>query len=66
MTNLLLVCVQGHVASVTDDVSELKKLLQNEINSKKAAEEEINILQSKLLQFTKPEVWYILVCMSWL
>ncbi|CAK9154529.1 unnamed protein product [Ilex paraguariensis] len=46
---------EGHVASVTDDVSELKKLLQNEINSKKAAEEEINILQSKLLQFTKPE-----------
>ena len=50
--------MQGHVGSVSDEVSEVKMLLQNEINLRKAAEEEINILRNQLAGFMPSEVWF--------
>ncbi|XP_057500359.1 kinesin-like protein KIN-UB [Actinidia eriantha] len=46
---------EGHVGSVSDEVSEVKMLLQNEINLRKAAEEEINILRNQLAGFMPSE-----------
>ncbi|XP_028063551.1 kinesin-like protein KIN-UB isoform X1 [Camellia sinensis] len=39
---------EGHVGSVNEEVSEVKKLLQGEITLRKAAEEEIGILRNQL------------------
>ncbi|KAL3536931.1 hypothetical protein ACH5RR_000297 [Cinchona calisaya] len=47
---------EGGVPSVHEEVSELKRLLQNEINLRKAAEEEINNLKDHLLNSMKPEL----------
>lgn len=44
-----------------EEVVELKKLLQNEIYLRKAAEEEIGNLKGQLLQFTKSEVLNLFV-----
>ncbi|XP_057499899.1 kinesin-like protein KIN-UB isoform X1 [Actinidia eriantha] len=46
---------EGHVASVSDEVSEVKMLLRNEINLRKAADEEINILRNQLAGFMPSE-----------
>ncbi|THG16974.1 hypothetical protein TEA_021979 [Camellia sinensis var. sinensis] len=40
--------LEGHVGSVNEEVSEVKKLLQGEITLRKAAEEEIGILRNQL------------------
>lgn len=40
----------------SEEVSELKKLLQSEIHSRKAAQEEIENLKNQLHLFKKPEV----------
>ncbi|XP_060218809.1 kinesin-like protein KIN-UB [Lycium barbarum] len=41
-------------ACITEEASELKMLLQNEMQTRKAAEEEINKLKDQLHKFTKP------------
>ncbi|KAM3322921.1 kinesin-like protein KIN-UB [Capsicum chacoense] len=41
-------------SSITEEVSELKILLQNEMQTRKAAEEEINKLKEQLHMLTKP------------
>lgn len=53
--------MQGHVGFEREEVVELKKLLQNEIYLRKAAEEEIGNLKGQLLQFTKSEVLNLFV-----
>lgn len=40
-----------------NEESEVKMLLQNEINLRKAAEEEINILRNQLSDSMPSEVW---------
>uniref|UniRef100_A0A5B7A188 Kinesin-like protein n=1 Tax=Davidia involucrata TaxID=16924 RepID=A0A5B7A188_DAVIN len=46
---------EGLVGSVSEEVSEVKKLLQNEIHLRKVTEEEINNLKNQLVQFTCSE-----------
>ncbi|KAK9266125.1 hypothetical protein L1049_010772 [Liquidambar formosana] len=41
--------------SVSEEVSKVEKLLQNEIHLRKKAEEEVNNLRSQLVQFTESE-----------
>ncbi|KAJ4845553.1 hypothetical protein Tsubulata_021534 [Turnera subulata] len=41
---------------IAEDVHDVKRLLENEIQLRKAAEEEVNKLKSQLEQFMKPEV----------
>lgn len=48
--------MQVHVGAVNEE-SEVKMLLQNEINLRKAAEEEINILRNQLSDSMPSEVW---------
>lgn len=43
--------------SDSEEVAEFKRLLQNEIQLRKAAEEEVNKLKSQLGQFMQPAVW---------
>lgn len=47
--------MQVHVGAVNEE-SEVKMLLQNEINLRKAAEEEINILRNQLSDSMPSEV----------
>lgn len=42
-----------------DELKELKKLLQDEVRLRKAAEDEIYNLKNQLLKFSKHEVWYL-------
>lgn len=51
--------LQGHGVSDVDEVSEIKKLLQNEINLRKAAEEELGKLRGQLRLFTESGVWFL-------
>ncbi|XP_063943846.1 kinesin-like protein KIN-UB [Daucus carota subsp. sativus] len=46
---------EGQVGSDRSEITELKKLLQNESSMRKAAEEEVTNLKNQLYQFTKPE-----------
>ncbi|KAK4804278.1 hypothetical protein SAY86_004095 [Trapa natans] len=46
---------EGIGASVSSEVSELRMLLNNEIARRKAAEDEINLLESQLAQYRHPE-----------
>ncbi|KAL3517029.1 hypothetical protein ACH5RR_023931 [Cinchona calisaya] len=46
---------EGGMPSSNEEVSELKKLLQNEVQQRKAAEEEIKNLKDRLLKSMKPE-----------
>lgn len=48
--------VQRSVAPALDEVSELKKLLQKEAQSKMAAEEEVNRLKLQITEYKKVEV----------
>lgn len=48
--------LQGNVGFDRAEITELKKLLQNESSMRKEAEEEIANLKSELHQFTNPEV----------
>lgn len=43
---------QGPGFSIAEDVAEVKKLLEKEINMRKEAEEEVNKLKSQLRQCT--------------
>lgn len=45
--------VEGPGASAAEDVAEIRKLLQNEIHMRKAAEEELNKLKRQLGQYTE-------------
>lgn len=54
MIKLLL--VQGQMGSGNEEISELKMLLQHEMLTRKAAEEEINKLKDQLDKFTNPGV----------
>lgn len=50
-------CMQGGPGvSGAEELAEVKKLLQNEIDLRKAAEEEVDYLRNQLQQFTQPEV----------
>lgn len=48
--------MQGRKGFCTEEVTELKKLLQNEIKIRKAAEEETNKLKDQIMKFSEPEV----------
>lgn len=48
--------LQGDLPSGNEEVTELRKSLQNEIRLRKAAEEEVNNLKDRLLRSTNPEV----------
>lgn len=49
--------IQRSIAPAIEEVSELKKLLQKEAQSKLAAEEEVNRLKHQLTEFKKVEVY---------
>lgn len=53
---ILSFCMQVHVSAVNEE-SEVNMLLQNEINLRQAAEEEINILRNQLSDSLPSEVW---------
>ncbi|KAF5946385.1 hypothetical protein HYC85_016613 [Camellia sinensis] len=46
---------EGHVGSASEEVSEVKKLLQNKIHLRKEDEEDINNLENQLAEFTPSE-----------
>ncbi|CAL5397976.1 unnamed protein product [Camellia sinensis] len=46
---------EGHVGSASEEVSEVKKLLQNKIHLRKEDEEDINNLKNQLAEFTPSE-----------
>lgn len=46
---------EGPGVSGAEELAEVKKLLQNEIHLRKAAEEEVDYLKNRLGQFTQPE-----------
>jgi hypothetical protein len=48
--------ISQELGSVSEEVSELRKLLQNEIQLRKAAEDELNKLKSQFEQFMQPGV----------
>lgn len=50
--------MQGPGVSGAEELAEVKKLLQNEIHLRKAAEEEVDYLKNRLGQFTQPEVLF--------
>lgn len=50
--------MKGPGISGVEELAEMKKLLQNETNQRKAAEEEVDYLKNQLLQCTLPEVWF--------
>lgn len=50
--------LQVHTDAATKEVAELKKMFQDEIRQRKAAEEEIHNLKDQLLKFSKGEVWF--------
>lgn len=50
--------MQSHRGFATEEVSELKKLLQNEIQIRKAAEEEISNLKDQIIELSKQEVCF--------
>ncbi|CAH9093372.1 unnamed protein product [Cuscuta epithymum] len=47
---------ESHGGFTSEDVSELKKLLQNEIQTRKAAEEEISSLKNQIMKIKKQEL----------
>lgn len=49
--------LQVNTGAVNEEVAELKKLLQDEVCLRKAAEDEIHHLKDQLLKFSKLEVW---------
>lgn len=48
--------ISQELGSVSEEVSELRKLLQNETQLRKAAEDELNKLKSQFEQFMQPGV----------
>ncbi|OVA07716.1 Armadillo [Macleaya cordata] len=46
---------EGPSSSASEEIAELKQLLQNEINSRKAAEQEANIVKAQLVQWKRSE-----------
>lgn len=50
---------QGPQPSSADEVAELKKLLENETNRRKAAEEEVEYLKCQLGKYSQTEVTFI-------
>lgn len=53
--------LQGPGVSVAGEVAEIRKLLQNEIHMRKAAEEELNKLKSRLGQYALSGVWFLVL-----
>lgn len=56
MIYIYFLFLQRSIAPALEEVSELKKLLQKEAQSKMAAEEEVNRLRLQLTEYKKVEV----------
>lgn len=47
------------ITMLSAEIKEVKKLLQNETQQRKAAEEEVNSFRDQLAQWRRLEVWFM-------